>query len=233
MFWGLNTVYTHNYMNGMAVNLYSQFARNHFSYMPLFQYTGMVNPATTSTALFTNPFSSSLPVVKAAETPFYKVAMDYISSMGRKLKNTAVKVYSSISNFGSSMISKAKSYLGYNEANGSYKLFTNGRVEAWCADFVSYCARQCGVKDFNFRSVQQILDWGRKNNRFSKTPKVGDAIIFKGWDAKRGGYASHTGIVSRVEGGKVYTVEGNTSDKVAERYYSLNDRTITGYVTIA
>ncbi|MBR6301323.1 CHAP domain-containing protein [bacterium] len=233
MFWGLNTVYTNNYVNRMVVNMYSQFARNNFQHVPLFQYTGAFNTALPTPASFINPFSSPLPVVKAAETPFYKVAMDYISSVGRKVKNTAVKVYSSISNFGSSMVSKAKSYLGYNEANGSYKLFTNGRVEAWCADFVSYCARQCGVKDFNFRSVQQILDWGRKNNRFSKTPKVGDAIIFKGWDAKRGRYASHTGIVSRVEGGKVYTVEGNTSDKVAERYYSLNDSTITGYVTIA
>jgi hypothetical protein len=133
----------------------------------------------------------------------------------------------SISNFGRSMVDKARSFLGYNERNGSYKLFTQGRTEAWCADFVSYVARQCGKVGFNFPSVQGILDWGRRNGRFSTTAKVGDAIIFKGAGA------SHTGIVTRVENGRVYTIEGNTSDKVAERSYALSDRRITGFVTIA
>ena len=112
--------------------------------------------------------------------------LNSVKSAGTKIYNTGARVCQTISNFGRSIVDIAKSYIGYNEANGSYKLFTDGRTEAWCVDFVSYCARKCGVKGFNFRGVQGILDWGKRNNRFSRTPKVGDAIIFKGWDSKRG-----------------------------------------------
>lgn len=49
-------------------------------------------------------------------------------------------------------------------------------------------------------------------------------IIFFDWDNKGGfapqdGLPDHTGIVEKVENGIVYTVEGNTGDSCAERYY--------------
>lgn len=154
-------------------------------------------------------------------------ARSFGSSLVSTVSHGISSAVESISNFGQSMVAKARSFLGYNERNGSYKLFTQGRTEAWCADFVSYVARQCGKTGFNFPSVQGILNWGKRNNRFSTTAKVGDAIIFKGAGA------SHTGIVTRVANGRVYTIEGNTSDKVAERSYSLSNRKITGFVTIA
>lgn len=148
------------------------------------------------------------------------------SSIVSKISHSVKRLASSISNFGRNMVDKARSFLGYNERNGSYKLFTQGRTEAWCADFVSYVARQCGMSGFNFSSVSGILNWGKQNGRFSTTPKVGDAIIFKGAGS------SHTGIVSRIANGRVYTIEGNTSDRVAERSYAISDSRITGYVTI-
>ena len=43
------------------------------------------------------------------------------------------------------------------------------------------------------------------------------------------GDINHTGIVVSVEGGSVHTVEGNSTDKVAERVYSVNDSKIAGY----
>lgn len=142
------------------------------------------------------------------------------------------KVKKTVSNFANNMVSTAKKYLGYNEKNGSYKKFTQGRTEKWCADFVSYVARECGIKGFNFAAVQQIWDWGKANGKFHKTAKIGDVVIFKGVD-KNGKKVSHTGIVTAVENGQIKTIEGNTSHKVAERSYSLNDTRITGYVTIA
>jgi len=159
-----------------------------------------------------------------AET--YKSIKKYAKSGYHKIVNT-------ITGGAKALVANARKFLGYNEKDGSYKLFTGGRTEAWCADFVSYIARQTGVKGFNFPSVSGILNWGKANGRFSKQAKVGDAIIFKGWDPKRKKYASHTGIVTRVENGRVYTIEGNTSNKVAERSYALNDSKITGYVSIA
>ena len=40
---------------------------------------------------------------------------------------------------------------------------------------------------------------------------------------------SHTGLVEKVDGSKVYTIEGNTSDQVARRSYYLSDSYIVGY----
>ena len=186
--------------------------------------------------MFTNSTISNLPDVATVSANIANSIVNRITSSLKSFVNKGVSAVSQsiqnvttdISNFGQSMVAKARTYLGYNEKNGSYKLFTQGRTEAWCADFVSYVARQCGKTGFNFPSVQGILDWGIRNSRFSKTPKVGDAIIFKSAGA------SHTGIVTRVENGRVYTIEGNTSsNNVAECSYSLSDKKITGYVTIA
>ena len=43
------------------------------------------------------------------------------------------------------------------------------------------------------------------------------------------GSADHTGIVEKVENGKVYTVEGNTGDSCAERQYTIGHYEILGY----
>ncbi len=56
------------------------------------------------------------------------------------------------------------------------------------------------------------------------TPKRCDIVYFKTG-------RSHVGIVESVSGGQLHTIEGNTSDKVARRSYSLNNATITGYGT--
>lgn len=157
---------------------------------------------------------------------------EFITEGYAKAKNFGKKVINKISNFASSMVANAKKYLGYNEKDGSYKKFTQGRTEAWCADFVSYVARESGKTGFNFPSVQGIWDWGVQNGKFSKTAKVGDAVIFKGVD-KKGKRVSHTGIVTSIENGKIKTIEGNASNKVCERTYDLNDSKITGYVSIA
>ena len=57
-----------------------------------------------------------------------------------------------------------------------------------------------------------------------KTPEIGDQVFFYA-----SGDINHTGIVIRVDGGSVHTVEGNTSDMVAERVYSVSDSKIAGY----
>ena len=40
---------------------------------------------------------------------------------------------------------------------------------------------------------------------------------------------NHTGIVEKVEGGTVYTIEGNSGDKVCENQYSIGNKEILGY----
>jgi len=180
---------------------------------------------------FSNPFSYfSLPTVNTSN--IWNNIKTTAGNIYNSAKETVSQVVTSVGNFASRIINGARKYLGYNENDGSYKKFTDGRVQAWCADFATYVAKECGGIIPRFSSVSQIWDWGKKNGRFSTSAKAGDLIIFKGKD-KNGKQVSHTGIVTKVENGKVYTIEGNTSNKVAERSYSLNDSRITGYVTVA
>lgn len=69
--------------------------------------------------------------------------------------------------------------------------------------------------------------------RFFKDPKPGDQIFFG-----KGNTAEHTGLVEKVENGRVYTIEGNTSTQdgvvsngggVFPKSYPLNHSRILGY----
>lgn len=124
----------------------------------------------------------------------------------------------------------ARSYLGMNEGDGSADIFwqgqginTTSRNLPWCAAFVSYVLKQSGVQFGNGDytcSVSGLRQWGEKNGRYiegssanASNIKPGDVVIWKG-----GYFSSHTGIVSAVyPDGSYDTIEGNTSNKVAER----------------
>lgn len=69
-------------------------------------------------------------------------------------------------------------------------------------------------------SAQFFKDHGA----YVKFPEIGDVIFIIA-----SGAINHMGIVVRVVGGSVITVEGNSSDMVAERCYSLTDYRIAGY----
>ena len=61
--------------------------------------------------------------------------------------------------------------------------------------------------------------------------KDGD-IIFFDWADSNDGKADHVGIVERIENGKVYTIEGNTTGDVCKQNeYDLNSSVILGYGT--
>ena len=58
------------------------------------------------------------------------------------------------------------------------------------------------------------------------SPEPGTLIFFD-WNGD--GTSDHVGIVEKTEGSTVYTVEGNSSDAVNQRSYSINNGTIMGY----
>ena len=102
--------------------------------------------------------------------------------------------------------------------------------EPWCAMFVSWCAWKAGMLNNLFpkktASVWEIKDTYERDGRYKYRssgyiPKAGDIVIFyNSTSAYR-----HTGIVAGyVESeNRIYTVEGNSSDKVSARYYNLNE----------
>jgi hypothetical protein len=115
----------------------------------------------------------------------------------------------------------------------------SSRVE-WCACFVSWCANECGYIDSGvipkYASCANGVQWFKGRAQWldnSAEPSPG-MIIFFDWDNKgssgpQDGHADHTGIVEKVENGRVYTVEGNSSDGCRERSYPLGYYEILGY----
>lgn len=117
--------------------------------------------------------------------------------------------------------------------------FFNGNKNgyAWCAVYVTWCFWQLAGKDrekSNYIqcqtgdcgagcsfSAQYYKDLGRF---YTSNPQPGDQIFFRG-----SGTVAHTGLVESVAGGYVVTIEGNTSDQVARRTYTLGNGSIYGY----
>ena len=188
--------------------------------------------------------SVSLPKINKATIAKQQESQGIFSTFGSWIK----KGWDYISNLGKGIISTAAKYLGFNERNGSYKKFTNGRTEAWCVDFVTYVVKETFRKagkaiprGFGSPSVSGLMAWGKQAGRWIQTTgkgnkasiikqnvRPGDIIIFKSAGA------SHTGIVESIAAdGTIHTIEGNTSDKVARRRYSPNKATITGFIKMA
>ena len=70
------------------------------------------------------------------------------------------------------------------------------------------------------------LRYYREKGQFHQYgPKAGDQIFF-GTSLDN---ATHTGLVEKVDGSTVHTIEGNTGDQVARRHYSVYDSCILGY----
>ncbi len=161
----------------------------------------------------------------------------------------------------SDIVTVALSQIGYHEGNstsqfhgtngsgtGNFTEFNylfgkldgngDGSVEygyAWCAAFVSWCARQAGVKKSvlaSYASCTLWVDYFRQRQQyFSRAsgyvPKTGDIIFFRQPTTQR--TSDHVGIVIYSDGNNVYTIEGNTSNQVKRRSYKLSDTYIIGY----
>lgn len=100
----------------------------------------------------------------------------------------------------------------------------------WCAVFVSWCANQAGVSTAKIpktASVTNLLQFFKNKGRYIKKgnykPKPGDIMI------QKANGASHTGIVISSTSTTFTTIEGNTSNKVGQRTYSLNDSKLSGF----
>jgi hypothetical protein len=105
-------------------------------------------------------------------------------------------------------------------------------VGPWCADFASWCAAQAGIplgeNGEGFQSVGAIWEWAEGSGRAIPAedgpPAPGDLIVWGG---------DHVGIVEAVDpDGTIHTIEGNSSDEVAQRSYGPGESGATGYVRL-
>jgi hypothetical protein len=103
-------------------------------------------------------------------------------------------------------------------------------VGPWCADFASWCAAQAGIplgqNGEGFQGVGALWEWAESSGRAipadEGAPAPGDLIV---WGS------DHVGIVEAVDpDGTIHTIEGNSSDEVAQRTYGPGESGATGYV---
>ncbi|MFI9554972.1 CHAP domain-containing protein [Nonomuraea endophytica] len=120
--------------------------------------------------------------------------------------------------------------LGYSEKADAYTKFgdwygKNIEFDAdyssapWCDMYLSWAAAKLGYEDWvgQFAWTVAHAEWFQEQGAWGKTPKPG-AFVFYDW---RGGNdvdgIDHVGIVTRVEGDTIYTIEGNIDGGVAKR----------------
>lgn len=112
-----------------------------------------------------------------------------------------------------------------------------GFPAAWCMAFVYWCneqaAKQLGIKNPLFKTGGVLNQWNKtpKTNKVAKnSPQTGDIFIM---DYGHG--LGHTGIVERVEGNILHTIEGNTNDTGSREGYEVCRKTrstsqVVGYI---
>ncbi|MBR0391603.1 MAG: peptidoglycan-binding protein [Oscillospiraceae bacterium] len=107
---------------------------------------------------------------------------------------------------------------------------------AWCDVFVDWCFWKAFGDPVGRNMICQptgsagagclySAQYYKQAGRWYSYPQKGDQIFF----SYSAGEYSHTGLVEKVEGSTVTTIEGNTSDQVGRRTYPIGSNVIAGY----
>lgn len=163
-----------------------------------------------------------------------KVIAVAVAEIGYKEKASNSQLDTPSANAGSANYTKYA-----RDFDNLYPNWYNGKKNgyAWCDMFVDWCF----LTAFGYAKALELLCqpeksagagctysagyYKKKGQFYTSGPKPGDQIFF-GTSISN---CSHTGIVEKIDGSKVYTIEGNTSDQVARRSYALTNSTIVGY----
>lgn len=139
--------------------------------------------------------------------------------------------------------------------DGAYAYYTEWYIDAysgdwnadtpWCACFLSWAADQMGEMQKyipRFADVQNGVEWFKRSHTDNGSitlsswkdpadaqPQPGDLIFF---DFDGDGRGEHIGAVLYTENGRVFTLEGNVSDRVAVVSYRTEDVAIIGYASL-
>jgi hypothetical protein len=126
---------------------------------------------------------------------------------------------------GQKLLEVAKTQLGYTEKGGGYTKFGDWfakNVDAqhdsyfvtapWCDMFIAWAADQAGVQDRvgEFASTSDHAAWFQQQHAWGTKPQPG-ALVFYSWSGSKSiSGISHVGLVERVDGGTLHTIEANT-----------------------
>lgn len=131
-----------------------------------------------------------------------------------------------------------KNYTKYAEEMDALNVY-NGKKQgyAWCNVFIDWCFYKAVGLDrarellIGFSAgCTQDYNWLKAKGQIVSEPQVGDLVFF--------GDLSHIGIIENVDNERIYTIEGNTSNKaeliinggqVAKKSYLKSSKYIYGY----
>ena len=144
-----------------------------------------------------------------------------------------------------------RGWIGYSEANGKYmeiintynsmpKLPQGYRLtaqDAWCAATISAAAYKAGMQDIIGAecSCERFVDIFKAKGIWIEdgtiTPQPGDLILYS-WRTNvqpNDLWSDHIGVVEKVSGGLITTIEGNLNDRVGRRTLNVGNGNIRGY----
>ena len=131
------------------------------------------------------------------------------------------------------IVNIAKEQIGNFDGDPFWSWYGFGSRVEWCACYVSWCANELGYIDEGkvpkFAMVGDGINWYVNRDQWipgDGTPTAGDLIFFD-WD--QDDIRDHVGIVSSVIGDKVFSIEGNSSNRCRVKVYTLKDPVIYGY----
>lgn len=144
------------------------------------------------------------------------------------------------------LISWATAQLGTRESGNNWNKYAEDprlvrlygwslQNQPWCDLFTDEAFIECFGLETGAAMTYQRLGAGsaacrqsaqffKDNGAFVQTPEPGDVIFFY-----VGGAINHQGIVTGVDGSRISTVEGNSSDAVSARSYQIGASNIAGY----
>lgn len=142
------------------------------------------------------------------------------------------------------LVAWCKDQVGYEEGYNNWNKYApkwtaaggwNVQNQPWCDVFVDSAFIECFGLDISSRLTYQPVgsfsalcrtsaDFYKNNGAWYTRPEVGDQIFFY-----VGGAINHTGIVVEINGARIKTVEGNSSDRVLSHAYTIGDGYIAGY----
>ena len=154
------------------------------------------------------------------------------------------------------LIRDAESFLGAKQGSAKHKdlinIFNKVKPDGWAMTYTAFwCAAAASAfaidtfgvdkakKYFPLSAncgtiITKAKDMGIWVENDAYKPDKGDWILYDWDDSGRGdnkGGPDHVGTVVKVEGSKIYVIEGNYSKSVQERELPVNGRYIRGFVT--
>lgn len=146
---------------------------------------------------------------------------------------------------GEKIVKTAESFVGQEEVRGNLGFKDEEfqelmeavgweKNQAWCAYFaelvwkLSFTSNQNTVRELNLLfSAGAVATWNqfrRSEWITSDSPRVGAVIIWQTYKSNKPYWTGHIGIVTKIEGTAIHTIEGNTNPQGGREGYTVSKK---------